>query len=189
MNLLHYWICRSGWWKCFLKSDLIPWALKGIEQGERVLEIGPGPGLTTALLAPRTGELVCLEVDPRLATSLHEECGSQFVRVICGNATEMALRSGAFDYVVAFTMLHHVKPASAQDALFREAARVLRPEGLLAGTDSLDSPIFRILHWRDDLEAMQPETLERRLREAGFARVEIAVRKREFRFRAWRAKE
>lgn len=99
----------------------------------------------------------------------------------------MAIESGAFDSVLAFTMLHHVTPRTAQDALFREVARVLRPGGLFAGVDSLDSPVFRMLHWRDDLELVQPEALKQRLREAGFDQMEITVRKRDFRFRAWRA--
>jgi hypothetical protein len=44
-----------------------------------------------------------------------------------------------------------------------------------------------MLHWLDDLELVQPEALKQRLREAGFDQMEISVRKRDFRFRAWRA--
>lgn len=187
MNRVHHWICRSGWWKKFLSLDLIPWALDGAAWKGRVLEIGPGPGLTTELLAPQAGSLVCLEVDKRLAASLGARNRGGNVRVLCGDATEMALEGGTFDSVLAFTMLHHVTPASAQDSLFREVARVLRPGGLFAGVDSLDSPLFRALHWFDDLELLQPETLARRLGEAGFCKTEISIRKRDFRFRAWRA--
>lgn len=150
-----------------------------------MLEIGPGPGLTTELLAPRTKDLVCLERDWRLAENLRENHGGT-VRVLCGDATSMGLDSGSFDTVLAFTMLHHVTPRSAQDHLFHEVARVLRPGGLFAGVDSLDNPIFRMLHWFDDLEPILPETLEKRLLEAGFERAEISVRERDFRFRAWR---
>lgn len=187
MNRVHHWICRSSWWKKFLALDLIPWALDGAAWGGRVLEIGPGPGLATAVLAPAAQSLVCLEVDARLAVALHEKNRRGNVRVLCGDATAMALDSGSFDSVLAFTMLHHVTPAAAQDSLFREAARVLRPGGLFAGTDSLDSPVFRILHWFDNLELVRPETLRQRLSAAGFERAEVEIRKREFRFRAWRA--
>lgn len=187
MNRVHHWICRSGWWRKFLSLDLIPWALEGTAWAGRVLEIGPGPGLTTALLAPRTQSLVCLEVDKRLAANLHANSHGGNVRVLCGDATAMALEGGLFDSVLAFTMLHHVTPAAAQDALFREVARVLRPGGLFAGADSLDSPLFRMLHWFDNLEPVHPDTLERRLAAAGFHDAEISIRKRDFRFRAWRA--
>ncbi len=187
MNRVHHWICRSGWWKKFLTLDLIPWALEGAAWKGRVLEIGPGPGLTTALLAPQAASLTCLEVDGRFAASLGARTRGGNVRVLCGDATEMALGSESFDSVLAFTMLHHVTPVRAQDALFREAARVLRPGGLFAGVDSLDSPLFRALHWFDDLELLRPETLPRRLEEAGFHKTEISIRKRDFRFRAWRA--
>jgi SAM-dependent methyltransferase len=187
MNRVHHWICRSSWWKKFLSLDLIPWALDGTKWAGRVLEIGPGPGLTTALLAPQTQALVCLEVDKQFAANLHAKNRGGNVRVLCGDATAMGLDSGTFDSVLAFTMLHHVTPRTAQDALFREVARVLRPGGLFAGADSLDSPIFRMLHWLDDLELVQPEELKQRLRKAGFDQIEISVRKRDFRFRAWRA--
>ncbi|MCC6264363.1 MAG: class I SAM-dependent methyltransferase [Bryobacterales bacterium] len=188
MNRIHHWICRSGWWKKFLAQDLIPWALDGTAWGGCVLEIGPGPGLATALLAPGAQSLTCMEVDARLAANLLEKTDRGKVRVLCGDATAMALDSGLFDSVLAFTMLHHVTPAVAQDALFREVARVLRPGGLFAGTDSLDSPVFRMLHWFDDLEPVRPETLRQRLTAAGFDRAEVEIRKREFRFRAWRAR-
>ena len=187
MNRVQHWICGSGWWKKFLALDLIPWALEGAAWKGRVLEIGPGPGLTTALIAPQSASLTCLEMDKRLAASLGAKTGGGNVRVLRGDATEMPLGSESFDSVLAFTMLHHVTPASAQDALFREAARVLRPGGLFAGVDSLDSPLFRALHWFDDLELVRPETLSRRLEDAGFHKTEISIRKRDFRFRAWRA--
>ncbi|MCZ2156061.1 MAG: methyltransferase domain-containing protein, partial [Bryobacterales bacterium] len=182
---VHHLICASGRLREFLSRDLIPWTLDGATWAGRVLEIGPGPGLTTELLAPRTKELVCIERDWGLAEKLRGRHGAA-VRVLCGDATSMGLESNTFDTVLAFTMLHHVTPRTAQDNLFHEVARVLRPGGLFAGVDSLDNPIFRMLHWFDDLELVSPETLENRLLGAGFERAEISVRKRDFRFRAWR---
>ena len=114
MNRVHHWICGSGWWKKFLALDLIPWALEGAAWKGRVLEIGPGPGLTTALIAPQSASLTCLEMDKRLAASLGAKTGGGNVRVLRGDATEMPLGSESFDSVLAFTMLHHVTPASAQ---------------------------------------------------------------------------
>src|SRR6516165_7436715 len=47
MNRLHRWYCRSSRWKRTLDNNILPWALSGIQLGEQVLEVGPGPGLTT----------------------------------------------------------------------------------------------------------------------------------------------
>ncbi|GHF16232.1 hypothetical protein GCM10010359_17110 [Streptomyces morookaense] len=44
-----------------------------------------------------------------------------------GGGTHMPFADGRFDSVVCFTMLHHVPTPAAQDRLFAEAHRVLRP--------------------------------------------------------------
>lgn len=40
--------------------------LAGVEEGDRVLEIGPGPGLMTALIAERAERVVSVELDEKL---------------------------------------------------------------------------------------------------------------------------
>lgn len=96
----------------------------------------------------------------------------------------MSLADGSFDAAVCFTMLHHVQSANMQNQLLAEVARVLRPGGTLAGTDSLDSRFFRCLHLFDTAAMVPPETIEARLRNAGFDDVEVDVNPYAFRFRA-----
>lgn len=63
--------------------------LKG---GENVLEIGPGRGAITDLLAERAGRLVGIEVDPRLAGNLKERyAGNDRVEIIEGDILEVTL--------------------------------------------------------------------------------------------------
>ena len=62
MNWFHRQVCRSRRW-CRRVEGLLPWALQGVELGDDVLEIGPGPGVTTDLLRGRTRRLTALEVD------------------------------------------------------------------------------------------------------------------------------
>ena len=186
MNLAHQWICRSRWWHQALATDLIPWALDGVVLGEQTLEFGAGPGLSAGVLKPRAQRLVCVEWQQFQARRLAERMGGSGIEVLCGDGSALPLQAESFDSVVAFTMLHHVAPAMAQDALFAEVARVLRPGGVFAGTDSTDGRLFRMLHWRDTLQLADPKTLPHRLRTAGFSDAEVMVRKREFRFRAWR---
>ena len=72
-------------------------------------------------------------------------------------------------------MLHHIPSPELQDAALAELARVLRPGGLLAGSDGLDTPARRELHEDDVFVPVDPGTLEARLRAAGFTRARVGV--------------
>jgi hypothetical protein len=47
MNDAHLRICASPQWAAFVESELLPWVLREQDLGDEVLEVGPGPGLTT----------------------------------------------------------------------------------------------------------------------------------------------
>jgi SAM-dependent methyltransferase len=184
MNRIHGVICSSGWWARSVEHELLPWGLSGLELGDDVLEIGPGFGATTTVLADRPGELTVLELEPRYCEHLRNELPGA-VTVVQGDATAMAFDDGRFSAVVCFTMLHHLPSPSAQDKLLAEVARVLRPGGLFAGTDNLGTGLlFRLLHVGDTLVRVSPDGLPERLRTAGLDRTEIRRGKRSFRFHA-----
>ncbi|MBM7509593.1 SAM-dependent methyltransferase [Nocardioides salarius] len=182
MNLIHRLYCRSRPWRAHVRA-LLPWALDGISlERAAVLELGPGPGLTTDWLVSRVGSLTCLEYDEADASALAR--GHPGVVVRRGDATALPFESGSFDAVVCFTMLHHLPSAAAQDRLCAEAARVLRPSGLFAGSDSRWGPLFALAHVGDTCTLVDPEALPARLEVAGFDHVEIDTRRDAFRFRA-----
>ncbi len=187
MNRVHRWLCRSGWWRRTVENSLLPWVLKDIELGQNVLEVGPGPGLTTDVLRNRVPRLTCVEIDERLADSLSQRMAGSNVTVQRGDATAMSFPDASFDGAVSFTMLHHVPSAELQDRLLAEVARVLRPNAVFAGSDSRYSRIFGALHLFDTMVLVDPESLPRRLEAAGFKDVRIDVAKSAFRFRARRA--
>jgi SAM-dependent methyltransferase len=184
MNTLHRWYCRGGHWRRTVEERLLPWALAGAELGGDVLEIGPGPGLTTDVLATRVPRLTALEIDPTLATALRHRQAA--VRVVEGDATAMPFPDASFSGAVAFTMLHHVPSAAAQDELLGEVRRVLRPGGLFAGSDSTTSFVFRLAHFRDTMQLVDPHGFAARLARAGFRDAQVRVGRGAFRFRAWR---
>src|SRR5262249_52098820 len=104
MNWFHRQVCRSGRWRRRLERGLPPWALQGVELGDDVLEIGPGPGLTTDLLRRRTQRLTALEVDATAAAALENRLNDAGVRIVHGDGAAMPFADGSFSGVVSFTM-------------------------------------------------------------------------------------
>ena len=47
MNKAHLEFCSSPEWARLVEDELLPWVLDGCELGDDLLEVGPGPGLTT----------------------------------------------------------------------------------------------------------------------------------------------
>jgi SAM-dependent methyltransferase len=186
MNLAHRRICSSEKWAASVKDDLLPWALAGVDLGDNTLEIGPGYGAILRVLVDMTPKLTSVEIDTPMAQRLEQLFGDR-ARIINGDATNTGLPDDEFSSVVSFTMLHHVPTVDLQDKLFAEAYRVLRPGGVFAGSDSVTSLRFRILHFRDTCNTVSPETLPDRLRAAGFHDVDVEVRGGRQRWRAVKA--
>ena len=184
MNRAHALICSSGWWARTVERQVLPWGLKGVELGEDVLEIGPGFGATTRVLARRDGHLSVLELEQDYCERLRSVLPER-ITVEQGDATQMPLADGRFSGVVCFTMLHHLPSAELQDRLFAEATRVLRDGGVFAGTDSLGTGrLFKLLHARDTLVPVSPDGLPERLEGAGLGDPSVQTGGRSFRFRA-----
>ena len=186
MNLIHRWACRSESWRTRLKTCIVPWVLEGVDLGQDVLEVGPGPGLTTDLLRPRLERLTAIEIDPKLATALKQRMNGGNVRVVEGDATALPFSAGSFSGAVSFTMLHHVPSPALQDRLLAEVCRVLKPGGVFAGTDSLWSVRMWLFHIADTLVAVNPDAFGMRLEAAGFTSISIDRDQRAFRFRTRR---
>ncbi len=186
MNLAHRWLCRSKSWKNAVATHIVPWVLDGIDLGSNVLEIGPGPGVTTDLLRDRVKHLTCVEIDRRYADALARRMAGSNVTVLCEDATAMSLADAAFDGAVSVTMLHHIPSPGLQDRLLKQVARVLRPGGVFVGVDSVYSRSLRLLHLFDTMVLVDPGTFAERLRIAGFKDVQVDVNPYAFRFFARR---
>lgn len=171
MNRMHRKICSSEGWAQAVAENL-PGRMADVDLGRRVLEIGPGFGATTKVLATMVDELTAIEVDPESGRRLREQFGDA-VEIVTGSGADMPFPDGQFDSVVCFTMLHHVPSTSLQDALFGQACRVLRPGGTFAGYDSQLNFRFRMLHLGDTMVVVDPKTFPDRLRAAGFTDVHV----------------
>ncbi|SFW64118.1 class I SAM-dependent methyltransferase [Amycolatopsis australiensis] len=177
MNLIHRRICSSGKWAATVEERLTPW-LKQRDLGDDVLEIGPGFGATTKVLLDVVPKLTVLEIDHASTELLRAKYGGR-AEVVEGSGAQMPFDDNRFSAVVCFTMLHHVPTRQLQDAIFAEAARVLRPGGTYCGSDGQLNLRFRLLHIGDTMNVVDAATLPSRLEKAGFERVGVDVRPKE----------
>ena len=175
MNQRHLEFCASPEWADIVENEILPWAVGDLDLGDDVLEVGSGPGLTTDVLRWRVPRLTAVEIDPDLALSLTERLGNSNVQVIQADATRLPLQSGRFSAATSFAMLHHVPSRVLQDRLLAELCRVLRPGGLLIGTDAVATGELDEFHRGDTYVPCDPEDMPARLRAAGFLDVRIEL--------------
>jgi SAM-dependent methyltransferase len=158
-----------------VEETILPEALQGVSLGDDVIEVGPGPGLTTDVLRTHTVRLTAVESDPALAGALAERLAGSNVEVICGDATSLDLPSGRFTAAASFHMLHHIPTADAQDAVFAELARVLTAGGTFVAADGVADDGLREFHVDDVYNPIDPATLERRLSQSGFTSIDVRI--------------
>jgi 16S rRNA A1518/A1519 N6-dimethyltransferase RsmA/KsgA/DIM1 with predicted DNA glycosylase/AP lyase activity len=79
-----------------LRNDLLPWLVEVADLGDDVLEIGPGPGLTTDLLRQRAARVTAVEVDAELAAALAERFAGTNVEITQGDGTPHRVACGSF---------------------------------------------------------------------------------------------
>lgn len=101
----------------------------GIEGGQRILDVGCGPGAFTAEAVRRLGAEAVTAVDP--SPSFLEACRDRFpgVDVRLGSAEDLPIDDASVDLAVSQLVLHFV---SDPDRAARELRRVVRPGGVVA---------------------------------------------------------
>lgn len=101
----------------------------GVTAGERVLDVGCGPGALTATLVARVGDGSVAAVDP--SSTFVAACARRHpgVDVRLAPAEALPFDDGDFDRVLSQLVLHFV---SDGEQVAREFARVLRPGGVAA---------------------------------------------------------
>lgn len=175
MNENHARVCSSAEWAEHIQTEILPELTQGIELGGNMLEIGPGPGAATEWLRHRVASLTAVEVEEAAALRLKERYAGTNVEIITGSGTELSYPDESFDFVGTFTMLHHVPTAAAQNKILAEALRVLRPGGVLIGSDSLASNDLHHFHADDTYNPVEPASLLTRLQTLGFDKITITV--------------
>jgi SAM-dependent methyltransferase len=171
MNSNHAKVCPSPEWAAHIRGDILPWLTQHADLGAEMLEIGPGPGAATGWLRDKVRRLTAIEVDEAAAAKLRADHSGGNVEVVVGDATKLAWPDESFDSVGCFTMLHHVPTSALQNAILAEALRVLRPGGVLIGSDSMASNDLHHFHADDTYNPIEPASMLSRLQFLGFAEI------------------
>jgi SAM-dependent methyltransferase len=175
MNENHARVCGSADWAQHMQTEVLPVLTRDCDLGKEMLEFGPGPGAATEWLRHKVARLTAVEVDPDAAEVLADRYAGTNVQIATGSAAELAYPDESFDSVGSFTMLHHVPTLALQNAILAEAFRVLRPGGVLIGSDSLPSNELHHFHAEDTYNPVEPASLLGRLQTLGFDKITVSV--------------
>ena len=117
----------------------------GIQPGERVLELGPGPGAFTVEAARRTepdGALVAVDIQPKMIADVERKAqaaGLINVETHIASAYELPLDDGSIDRTFLVTVMPEIP--DRQRAL-TELRRVLKLDGVLSITEEFLDPDY-----------------------------------------------
>jgi ubiquinone/menaquinone biosynthesis C-methylase UbiE len=110
-------------------------------QTMRILDVGCGPGILAAALAPHAGEVVAYDLTQEMLGRARQRCreaGLQTVRFCLGRAESLPFADGSFDVVVTRATLHHFPDPQL---VVGEMTRVTMPRGKIVLADVVSSEI------------------------------------------------
>lgn len=88
------------------------------------VEIGCGSGIYTRFLAGDFGTVIATDIDPAMVAQAKQQCPN--VKALVADGTKLPFADNSVDVVAGISTLHHIPD---RHAVFREAARVLKPGG------------------------------------------------------------
>jgi SAM-dependent methyltransferase len=117
----------------------------GIQPGERILELGPGPGIFTVEAAQRVGpagRLIAVDIQPEMIAQVEDrvqEAGLTNVETHVADAYHLPLDDASVDRAFLVTVLPEVPD---QARALAELRRILKPGGLLSITEEFFDPDY-----------------------------------------------
>jgi ubiquinone/menaquinone biosynthesis C-methylase UbiE len=132
----------------------------GICPGERVLELGPGPGVFTIEAAHRAepgGKLLAVDIQPQMIAAVERkvrESKLNNVETYIADAAHLPMNDGSVDRAFLVTVLPEIPD---RKRALNELQRVLKPAGVLSITEEFLDPDYPLA-----------KTTIRRVEEAGF---------------------
>lgn len=102
MNEGHMKYLVSPEWAEQLRTNLLPWIKSSGNLGDDVLEIGPGPGLTTDILRELAPSVTAVEIDEALASKLASRMAGTNVQVVQADAARLDFETDRFSAATSF---------------------------------------------------------------------------------------
>jgi ubiquinone/menaquinone biosynthesis C-methylase UbiE len=154
------WACRHWRLPC---PSIFGWALESrfyqrisgtsatldrmsLKPGQRILEIGPGPGRLLIPAAVRVrpgGEVVGIDIQSGMIerlTKRAEQAGCENLKPVLGDATQPHVEADSFDLVFLVTTLGEIPNRAAA---LRECYNALKPGGTLSITEIFGDPHYQ----------------------------------------------
>jgi SAM-dependent methyltransferase len=121
----------------------------------KILDLGCGPGIVAADLAPHAGNVVAFDLTPEMLAKARQRgtrAGVSNIAFQLGRAEELPFEKDGFDAVVTRLTIHHFQDPRL---VMSEMARVIRPGGRMVVADvvSAEDPEEARLH--NALEALR----------------------------------
>ncbi len=101
-----------------------------------ILDVGGGTGALTHLWRP-DARYICLDIDPLKLAGFRKKHPAGLA--ILGDATQTPIASASLDAVICTSVSHHLDD-TLLPSLFREAARMLKPDGRFLFLDATWQP-------------------------------------------------
>jgi ubiquinone/menaquinone biosynthesis C-methylase UbiE len=171
-------------WSAFYRRTLLGLELRRIQRmaierariqpGEKVLDLGCGPGDGTTRLASLGALAIGLDYSEGMIEKARKERAIAG-RLTRGDAGRLPFKDGAFDKVVCTNSFHHYPD---HFAALKELRRILRPGGTLVLVDPRADNIFgwmaidvaeKMVFGLDEVRIFTREAWKRMLADAGFS--------------------
>jgi ubiquinone/menaquinone biosynthesis C-methylase UbiE len=118
----------------------------GLQPGQKVLEIGPGPGrllIPAARLVLPGGEVVGIDIQAGMIERLQqraERANVTNLKAICGDASQPLVSEASFDVVVLAMALGEIPDRAG---VLAQCFRALKPGGTLSITEAINDPHYQ----------------------------------------------
>lgn len=154
-----------------LERALLDAFAESVASGAPVLDVGCGPGRTTAYLAGHGLSVTGLDLSPEMVRIARERHPS--LRFAVGSMADLPVADGSLGGLLAFYSLIHVPTAEVPQVL-AEWRRALRPSAPVAIAFQVGSGVRRVREHNGhdvdlDFHRRQPEQVAELLSDAGFS--------------------
>ena len=110
-------------------------AAHGVGSGHTIVDYGCGPGYLTLAAAEQagpSGKVFAVDKEPRMVELVRERCAEarlSNVEAVWNGGSDAPVPDSAADFVLCFLVLHYPETDDGREAIARDIARLLKPDG------------------------------------------------------------